>query len=121
MKKIILIITGTITLGLGIIGIILPIIPTTPFLLISSYCYVRSSKKLNQWLLNHRILGKYIYNYVEKKAIPKRAKITAIILICISIPITLIIINKIIVTIILPIIATLVIVYILRLKTLERN
>lgn len=119
MKKILLIIIGSITLVLGVIGIIFPIIPTTPFLLISSYCYVRSSERLNSWLLNHRILGKYVYNYVTHKAIPLKAKLSAIALICITIPITIILVNKLVVTIILPFIAISVIIYLLSLKTLK--
>ena len=121
MKKIILIIIGSITLALGVMGIIVPILPTTLFLLISSYCYVRSSDRLYHWLLNHRVFGKYIYNYVEKKAIPKNTKISAIALICITIPITVILVNKLFVSIILPIIAFTVIIYILSLKTLKTD
>jgi uncharacterized membrane protein YbaN (DUF454 family) len=121
MKKVLLIIIGSITLVLGVTGIILPILPTTPFLLISSYCYVRSSDRLYHWLLNHKVLGKYIYNYVEKKAIPKRAKISAVILICITMPITIILVNKLVVSIILPLIAITVIIYILSLNTLKQE
>jgi len=121
MKKTIYIIIGTITLILGVIGIIVPILPTTPFILLSGYFYLRSSKRLYQWLINHRILGKYIYNYVEHKAIPKRAKISAIMLICITIPITIILLDKLVFTIILPIIAIMVIIYLLKLKTLTNE
>lgn len=121
IKKIIYIFLGTLFLILGITGIILPILPTTPLLLLSAYFYFRSSKKLYDWLLNHKVFGKYIYNYVTYKAIPKKAKFSAILLICITIPITIFIIDKLIVYIILPIIAILVCLYILNLKTLELN
>ena len=119
IKKYIFIFIGSISLVLGIIGIIFPILPTTPFLLLSAYLYVRSSKRLYTWLINHKILGPYIYNYVTYKAIPKRAKISAILLILITIPITLIIIDHLIAYIILPIIAISVCVYLLKLNTLE--
>lgn len=106
-------------MGLGTVGIILPILPTTPFLLLSAYFYIRSSKNLYDWLINHKILGPYIYNYVTYKAIPKRAKIYAILLIIITIPITLILVDNIVVYVILPIIALIVCIYILKLETLE--
>lgn len=110
---------GTLFLILGTIGIILPVIPTTPLLLLSSYFYLRSYTKLYNWLLNHKVFGRYIYNYVKHKAIPKRAKISAVCLIVVTITITVILINKLITYIILPIIALCVIIYILSLKTLE--
>src|SRR5690606_27080621 len=115
------IILGSIFLILGVIGIILPIIPTTPLLLLSSYFYLRSSKKLYNWLLNHKILGKYVYNYVTYKAIPKKAKIAAISLIAITITITVILVDNMVVYIILPIIALIVCIYIFSLKTLENS
>ena len=61
-------IAGTVCLILGIIGIILPILPTTPFLLLAAGCYARSSERFYNWLLNNRILGSYIRNYREGKA-----------------------------------------------------
>lgn len=121
IKKIIYIILGSITLALGVTGIILPILPTTPFLLLSAFFYVRSSKKLYHWLINHKLFGKYLYNYLTYKAIPLRAKIFALILIWITIPICCILINKMIVSIILPIIALTVSIYIIRLKTLKKS
>lgn len=74
-KKYLLILLGSISLVLGIIGIFLPVLPTTSFLLLSSYCYVRSSPRLYSWLIHHRIFGRYIYNYLTYRAIPKRTKI----------------------------------------------
>ena len=66
---------GTISLILGIIGIVLPILPTTPFLLLAAACYARSSQRFYNWLLNNRILGAYIRNYIEGKGMPIKVKI----------------------------------------------
>lgn len=121
IKKILYIFLGTLFFVLGATGIVLPILPTTPFLLLSAYFYLRSSKRLYDWLINHKIWGKYIYNYVTYKAIPKKAKVSAVLLICITIPIALIMIDKLVVYIILPIIAVAVCLYILNLKTLNLN
>ena len=73
--KYLLIILGSISLVLGVIGIFLPLLPTTPFLLLSATLYVRSSEKLYQWLIHQRYLGSYIRNFREHRAIPLRAKI----------------------------------------------
>lgn len=74
-KKTFFIISGSICVALGTIGIVVPLLPTTPFLLLAAYFYVRSSKDLHDWLMNHRVLGVFIKNYVEKKAITKRMRI----------------------------------------------
>ena len=76
--KYLLIILGSISLALGVIGIFLPLLPTTPFLLLSATLYVRSSEKLYQWLIHQRYLGSYIRNFREHRAIPLHAKIISI-------------------------------------------
>ena len=74
--RLLLVIAGSISLAFGVIGIFLPVLPTTPFLLLASFCYVRSSERLHRWLLEHRVFGKYIYNYEVHRAIPKKTKIS---------------------------------------------
>jgi uncharacterized protein len=78
MYKGFLIVTGALALGLGVIGIFLPILPTTPFLLLSASCFCRSSPRLHQWLLSHPWFGPYIKNYKELRAMPLRAKILSL-------------------------------------------
>lgn len=73
MKKL-LIVLGSLFVGLGIIGIVLPLLPTTPFLLLASACYAKSSEKYHNWLHNHRWFGEYIRNYEAGKGIPMRVK-----------------------------------------------
>ena len=82
--KYILIILGSISLALGVIGIFLPLLPTTPFLLLSAALYVRSSENLYNWLINQKYLGTYIRNFREHKAIPLHAKIISISMIWIT-------------------------------------
>ena len=82
--KYILIILGSISLALGVIGIFLPLLPTTPFLLLSATLYVRSSEKLYHWLINQKYLGTYIRNFREHKAIPLRAKVISVALVWIT-------------------------------------
>ncbi len=72
--RILLIIAGTLFAGLGILGIFLPVLPTTPFLLLAAACYVRSSQRLYNWLLNNRWFGSYIRNYLQGKGVPLKVK-----------------------------------------------
>ena len=78
--KILFAILGCIALALGIVGIFLPLLPTTPFLLLAAALWVRSSPRLYAWLLSHRCFGEYIRNFRENRAIPLRAKIFSIVL-----------------------------------------
>ena len=73
-----LLVIGTLSVALGILGIFLPILPTTPFLLLAAYCYARSSERFYQWLLNNRWFGEYIRNYREGRGMPLREKIVTI-------------------------------------------
>ncbi len=72
------IISGSISVGLGIIGIFLPVLPTTPFLLLAAFCYSRGSSVLHRKLLENPILGDYIRNYQEGNGIPLAQKIISI-------------------------------------------
>lgn len=71
-------IAGTIFIVLGAIGIVLPILPTTPFLLAAAACYYKSSSRMHRWLLNNKWFGDYIRNYTEGKGLSKKTKITAL-------------------------------------------
>ena len=69
---------GTLFLLLGIAGIFLPLLPTTPFLLLATACYARSSRRFYNWLLNHPVLGPLIIEWRTYRSIPKRVKLVAI-------------------------------------------
>ena len=79
------IVAGTISLGLGAAGVFLPILPTTPFLLLSAACYYKGSERMHRWLLNNKLFGSYIRNYKEGKGISKIAKILSLFLLWITI------------------------------------
>lgn len=76
--RILLIVCGCMAMILGIMGIFLPLLPTTPFLLLAAACFFRSSPRLYQWLINHKQMGPYIRNFREHKAIPLKAKIISV-------------------------------------------
>ncbi|WP_026177407.1 YbaN family protein [Thiobacillus denitrificans] len=75
---------GTLFLGLGVAGLFLPVLPTTPFLLLAAACYARSSRRIFDWLLSHAHFGPLIREWREHRAIPYRAKRIALILIALS-------------------------------------
>ncbi|MDH6358868.1 YbaN family protein [Parabacteroides sp. PF5-9] len=77
-RKIIYIVLGTVFLILGAIGIFLPLLPTTPFWLLTCWFYIRSSERLYERVMSNRYFGSYMKAYMVDKAIPKRAKIVSL-------------------------------------------
>lgn len=75
LKKYTLILAGTLALVLGVIGLVVRLLPTTPFLLISSWCYIRSSERLHQRLLESQLYKRYLKRVVEGEGIPIKTKI----------------------------------------------
>jgi len=83
--RILLITVGTLSVGLGILGIFVPVLPTTPFLLLAAACYARSSQRFYDWLLNNKYFGNYIRNYQQRKAVPLKVKVLTLALLWITI------------------------------------
>jgi len=114
-------IAGTICLVLGAIGIVLPVLPTTPFLLAAAACYYKSSPRMHKWLLNNRWFGEYIKNYKEGRGLTLKAKITAIIILWITIGFSaFFMIDILAVQLILLVIAIAVSTHIIRLPTFKK-
>ena len=84
-KRILLITAGVFFFGLGIVGIFVPILPTTPFFLLAAALFAQSSRRFYNWLINNRFFGKYIRNYREGRGIPVKIKIFVITLLWITI------------------------------------
>lgn len=78
-------VAGSLSLALGCIGIVLPILPTTPFLLLSAACYYKGSDRMHRWLLNNRWFGSYIRNYKEGKGLQLKAKVFTLALLWLAI------------------------------------
>lgn len=120
--RVILIICGWIFVGLGIIGIFLPVMPTTIFLILAAACFARSSEKFYYQLLNNKYLGRYIKDYMEQRGMPLRAKIVAIIMINVVIGYSAFFAVKILwVQILLVIIAVSLTVYLISIKTIKNE
>jgi uncharacterized membrane protein YbaN (DUF454 family) len=113
---------GTIFLCLGIIGIIIPLLPTTPFLLLSAACYARSSTKFYHWLLHNKWFGNYIKYYYEGRGIPIEIKFFTIVLLWWTILISIFFfIDLFLVKIIMLLIAILISIHILLIKTYHQT
>ena len=89
MVRILLIFAGTICLFLGLIGVIIPILPTTPFLLLAAACYARSSKKFYDLLMTNRVFGAYLSNYRNGRGLPLKIKVFTIASLWITIALTM--------------------------------
>ena len=85
LKRQLFIIAGTIALGIGIVGIFIPVLPTTPFLLLAAICYMRGSTRLYHALLCNRFVGTYIRNYLEGRGMSLKMKIWTLALLWIAI------------------------------------
>lgn len=84
MKRVLLISAGFISIGLGIIGIFVPLLPTTAFMLLAAWLFSKSSPRWRLWLINHRWLGKHIRNYTEHRGITRKARIRSLSLLWIT-------------------------------------
>lgn len=78
MGRPVLIVIGTIFVGLGIAGVFLPLVPGMPFFLVAAWCYARSSPRFYSWLLNNRISGPYIRDYQQHRGMRPHTKVKAI-------------------------------------------
>lgn len=78
--KILLNVIGITAVVLAILGVFLPLLPTTPFLLLASACFIRGSARLHRWLLNNSLFGEYLKNIEEKKGIPLKSKVITLVL-----------------------------------------
>lgn len=119
LKKFLYCTIGWIAIGLGVLGIFLPLLPTTPFLLLAVFCFEKGSKKFYDFTLNNKILGKYIRDYREKKGVTLKNKVIAISVMTLGIGSTILSTDKIIVKIILGTIFIGVTIHLLKLNTLK--
>jgi hypothetical protein len=120
--RVALTVAGVIAVILGTVGIFIPLLPTTPFLLLAAACFTRSSRRLYRWLMNHRWFGTYIRNYREHHAITRTTKILAITLLWSTIGYAVLAVTgSWIVRLLLIAIASGVTVHLLKLKTLTRE
>jgi len=121
LKRKLLIIAGAISVLIGIVGIVIPVLPTTPFLLLAAACFMRSSKRFYSLLLDNKLVGPYVRSYVEGRGMPLRLKIMTIALLWIAIISTVVFaIDNLILKIVLLLIATGVTVHIVLIRSQKK-
>jgi uncharacterized membrane protein YbaN (DUF454 family) len=114
MTRILFIIAGTVCVALGVIGIFLPLMPTTVFLLLAAYFYSRSSDRFYQMLLNNRYLGTYIHNYRAGHGMTLRHKVNSVTMLWLTVGVSLWLLESIALRILLILIASSVSIFLLR-------
>jgi len=103
---------------IGVVGIFLPVLPTTIFLILASACFIKSSPQANEWLRNHKILGMYIKNYQDKSGLTVKSKIINIVILWIMISVSaLLFTENLYIRLLLIAIATGVTIHLLMIKT----
>ena len=113
-----LLLLGTLYLVIGIVGIFIPLLPTTPFLLMSALCYLRSSKGMYDWLMTNRFFGKFLTDYMNGRGVPLRVKIITILVLWVTLSASaFLFVEKLWMRILLAAIATGVTIHLLMLKT----
>ncbi len=85
-----LLFAGTFSLGLGLFGIFVPVLPTTPFLLLAAACYARGSQRFYCWLINNRLFGTYIRSYREGRGLPLKVRAFTIFMLWLTIGLTMV-------------------------------
>ena len=75
---------GWVCVGLGTLGVVLPVLPTTPFMLLAAFCFARTSPRFHRWLLSSRVFGPLIDNWQRERYIEKRSKRTALLVVAIT-------------------------------------
>lgn len=101
MKKVILLIIGIIALILGTLGIFLPVLPTTPFILLSAGCFSVSSPRMARMLRKSKYFGSYIENYENKTGIPRKVKFKSILYLWVGLLISMWLIQKLVIILVL--------------------
>ena len=101
IKKFLYIVVGLISFALGGIGVVLPILPTTPFLLLSSFCFVRGSERFNRWFRGTKMYKKHLESFVNNIAMTMKQKITILLFADIMLMFPLIILDSILIKVLI--------------------
>ena len=94
VKRILLLICGWVSFILGVIGVVLPVLPTTPFMILAAACFSRSSVRFHEWLLNNRFFGQVIRDWEKHKSVTRVVKVRALIIIVATFSISILVVPK---------------------------
>ena len=97
LKKMLLVITGCIGVGLGALGVVLPILPTVPFLLLAAFCFARSSERLNNWFIGTKLYKNNLESYVKGEGMTRKTKIKIMVTVTVLMTVGFIMMNQVLV------------------------
>ena len=110
-------VVGSVALGLGVVGIVVPVLPTTPFLLLAAACYARASTRMYGWLLGQPSLGPIIAEWRRSRSMPPGVKTRALIVVALTFGMSLILVDEPLLRIVLAVIAAILVAFLLRIPT----
>jgi uncharacterized protein len=119
LRRMIFFSLGVTLLGIGAVGVVTPVLPTTPLVLAAFFCFTQSSEKAEKWILNNRYFGSYIENYKTKKGVPYDVKLKSIVFLWITLTASMFILRQNIMILVLMIVGVAVTMHILLLKTIK--
>jgi uncharacterized membrane protein YbaN (DUF454 family) len=117
LLRAVLLVVGTVSLALGVVGIFLPVLPTTPFLLVTAACYARASTRLYQWLLGQPSLGPVITEWRRSRSFPPGVKTRALVMVVITFTVSIALIDSLLVRAILLVVAAILLTFLYRIPT----
>ena len=94
IKKYLYVLLGLLSLAMGSIGVVLPVIPTTPFLLLASFCFIRGSEKFDRWFKSTKIYKNHVESFIKEKSMTMKQKITILSLVSIMLSIPIILVDN---------------------------
>lgn len=121
MQRTILIIIGWLAVALGTLGVVLPLLPTTPFILLAAWCFARSSPRFHHWLLYRSWFGGYLRFWQQHKAMPKGVKPRAILLILVTFAVSLWLVKMAWVRILLLVILSCLLIFMWRIPVVDKK
>lgn len=116
-KRAVFAFAGTLSLGLALIGLVVPVLPTTPFLLLAAACYARSSERLHRWLLGQRTLGPMIRQWQETRSMAPAVKRRALLIVAITFAISIVLVGDTLLRVLLAVIGAVVALGLSRVRT----
>lgn len=110
----VLLVVGTVALAFGVVGIVVPVLPTTPFLLLAAACYARASDRLYAWLLGQRTLGPVIVRWRESRTMDPRVKVRALVVVAVTFGLSILLVEEVIMRVLLAMTGTIVFAFLAR-------
>jgi hypothetical protein len=110
-------VVGTVALGLGLVGLVIPVLPTTPFLLLAAACYARASERLYTWLIGQRALGPIVTQWRQSRSVQPGVKTRALIMVVITFGASLLLVDSLLLRLVLVITAVILLAFLARIPT----